>query len=412
MSKDYIYPIYTSKFKDIDLSIRLLEEISEENATQRSILTLMLADRCVSYPTKKMMSEKLDNLYGASFNFASISYGKSHVIELSSKIIHPSYTDDANLFEDYLLFLKEILYHPLWDEQGISEAKKLLKAKIKRNDDEPSQFAISQALKRAGKDYPLGISALGNIEDIDKCTLADIKKCYERMLATNQLMIFIGGDLDKKWIEQIRNHFPNCTNNTNLKCNYKIDNIAYMGKVETYRDISQSNIVMIYGSDVELNDDDYFALKVANALLGQYSTSLLFQEVREKNSLCYSIYSSLIAFDGAIGIVTGVDEVNIDKTIELIQQEIAVIKDGKFLDSLLAVVKGMIENTLIAADDNMKSLIAQKFQNVILNTNLSTKEAVEKIHSINKDDVKKVMQKCYPILTYVLTKGNEQNASN
>lgn len=76
-----------------------------------------------------------------------------------------------------------------------------------------------------------------------------------------------------------------------------------------------------------------------NAMLGQYSTSLLFQNVREKNSLCYSIYSNLIAFDGARELRPASKKKDIDQVLTLIQEQIETLKNGTFDEELLTVTK-------------------------------------------------------------------------
>ncbi len=74
-----------------------------------------------------------------------------------------------------------------------------------------------------------------------------------------------------------------------------------------YKNISQSYLMMVWFTNISLLDTKYYALRLANAVLGQYSSSLLFQEVREK-SLCYTIYSNIISYDGVLGVTTGIEK--------------------------------------------------------------------------------------------------------
>ena len=81
----------TEKFKDIGISIRFRSELEPKLAASRSLLALMLCDRCKTYDTKKKMSDYLDLLYGATLNAQTAGYGSAQIVEIRSKIINPCY---------------------------------------------------------------------------------------------------------------------------------------------------------------------------------------------------------------------------------------------------------------------------------------------------------------------------------
>ena len=131
---------------------------------------------------------------------------------------------------------------------------------------------------------------------------------------------------------------------------------------------------------------------------------MLFQEVREKNSLCYSIYSNLISYDAALGVTTGVEKEHIDKTISLIRKQFQRICEGDFTADLLEVSKQMIVNSLKASKDSMNSLIALQYQNVLLDRQWNTEDIIERIQAIRHEDILRAMQACELKMTFVLTK--------
>ena len=100
--------------------------------------------------------------------------GKSHVIEFRCKVIHPLYvTNEDSYLKNVFSFLKEIIFHPLLNEEVFEESKKVLISKSKRMIDDPSQLVISEGLKAAGTNTPLGISSLGELKHIEKLCLQD-----------------------------------------------------------------------------------------------------------------------------------------------------------------------------------------------------------------------------------------------
>ena len=139
-----------------------------------------------------------------------------------------------------------------------------------------------------------------------------------------------------------------------------------------------------------------------NAMLGQYSTSLLFQNVREKNSLCYSIYSSLIAFDGALGIMTGVEKKDIDTVLRLIDEQIETLRSGRFDDALLSVSQTMIINSLRAGDDNMNPMAALQYQNDLLGRSDTSADIIRLVEQVTREDVIKAAKKLEHKATYIV----------
>ena len=123
----------TEKFKDIGISIRFRSELEPKLAASRSLLALMLCDRCKTYDTKKKMSDYLDLLYGATLNAQTAGYGSAQIVEIRSKIINPCYVQGKQqLLESLFSFLQEVLFQPLLQEHVLEESRSILKAKIER----------------------------------------------------------------------------------------------------------------------------------------------------------------------------------------------------------------------------------------------------------------------------------------
>lgn len=404
--------IETDKFKDFGIGIRFLSELKEESAASRSLLALMLCDRCVKYDTKKKMSDEQDALYGMTLSAQTVGYGKAQVLEIRSRVIDPIYVEQDNLLEGVLNFLQEVIFHPLLNEETFEESKKILRSKMKRMRDDPSQYVITNGLKLGGAGTPLAISALGEIEQLEKTTLQDIQALHMKLLKEDRIDFLVCGRCKKEKIKKsILQYFPFTGREAAYKTHYALKKEESHGYVEENRDITQSSVFMLWSSGIDICDKDYYPLRVANAMFGQYPTSLLFQEVREKHSLCYSIFSNMISFDGALGVTTGVEKEHIEQAVDLIHAQFQRICDGDYPDSLLEVTKGMMINSLLATKDSMNSLIAHAYQNTILSQELSIDERIELVKQVQKEDVKRAFQACRFQLTFVVSKEdtNEEN---
>lgn len=406
--------IETEKFKDLGVSIRFKSTLEKKKAAARSLLALMLCDRSKKYDTKKKMSACLDTMYGATLNAQTAGYGQAQVVEIRSKMINPSYLEDeSTMLEDLFAFLHEILFEPLLNEDVFEESKQILLAKVERMQDDPTQYAIAQGLKLAGKDAPLGISALGDSETVTQLTLDDVLEVYHEMMDEDEVDVIVCGDFKEEVIrKQVEKHLIFGARDNKTDTYYTVQTDEKARRETAYKNISQSSIMMVWFTNTSLVDEDYYPLRVANAMFGQYSTSLLFQEVREKNSLCYSIFSNLISYDAALGVTTGVEKEDIDKTIDLIRKQFELLCAGDFTEELLNVSKQMIVNSLKASKDAMNSLIALEYQNAVLNRSYKTEDVIAQIERVTRDDVIRAIRKCEEKLTFVLTKEETHETDN
>lgn len=409
-----LHVIPTKKFKDIEISVRFVNVLDKQKASARSLLALLLCDRSETYDTKAKMNSHQDVLYGASIHAQTMGYGKSQVMQLRLKTINPEYVINENTLMDQIFaYLQEVLFHPLLQEDAFEEAKMMLLAKLARNDDDPAQYAITQGLKLAGEGTSLALSSLGEKDVVEALCLDDIKRAYEDMLSQDMVTIIICGDVDEEEMKTKAEHYIPLQERINeVETFYIVANDVHDKYQEAYKNISQTSIMMVWFTNTSIADSDFYALRVANAMFGQYSTSLLFQEVREKNSLCYSIFSNLIAYDGALGVTTGVEKEHVDKTIALVRTQFSRLCNGDFDEELLQVSKQMIVNSLKASNDNMNSLIALQFQNDALSRMDTSEDIIAMIESVSFEEIVQVCQKCELKMTFVVTKEGEVDEEN
>lgn len=403
-----LHQIKTTKFKDIAISIRFQNTLEKKNACARSLLALMLCDRSKKYDTKKKMSDQQDALYGAVLHAQTAGFGASQIIDIRSKIVNPRFVSDGDtMMEQWVAFLKEILFEPLLNKEAFEESKHILLSKIERTMDDPGQYVITQGLKLAGKQTSLGVSALGEKDDVETLTLQDVEAAYEQMMEEDAIDIIVCGDLCDQLLQDLQQTLAFKPRTASFTSHYVAHNDEAPAQSEEYKKISQSYIMMTWFTNMDVTDQDYYALRVANAMFGQYSTSLLFQEVREKNSLCYSIFSNLISYDAAMGVTTGVEKEHIDKTIALIKTQFEVLQQGTFENQLLTVSKTMIINSLKASRDSMNSLIALAYQNQLLAESATTQDIICKVEQVTKEDVMRAINRCELKYTFVVTKEDD-----
>nr|WP_242745181.1 insulinase family protein [Allobaculum sp. Allo2] len=143
----------------------------------------------------------------------------------------------------------------------------------------------------------------------------------------------------------------------------------------------------MYTTDILPDDDDYYALLVLDSLLGGSSVSLLFEEVREKNSLCYSISTSLVRFSGLLLITTGAARSALPKVEELVRHILEQVKNKEVDPATFEMVKAEMIDSLKGQSDSAARMIEQEFLNQILHRTDDIGDVIESVRAVTLDDV-------------------------
>ena len=127
-------------------------------------------------------------------------------------------------------------------------------------------------------------------------------------------------------------------------------------------------------------------------IFGGGSDSKLFKDVREKNSLCYTVYSLINKLDNLLVITAGIDKNNFNKTVDLITKNLNEMKKGHFTNEDIEIAKEFYHTSLEAIEENENAIISEYLFEEILGLD-SIKERSEKMNKVKKQDITKVCKK-------------------
>ena len=393
--------IHTPKFKDIVLSVRFLCPLERKESLSRNLLSVMLQDRCEKYNTKNKVTAALDDLYGATIASRTLTYGSAHMLEFRCKALNEKFCSTAHLEQQFEL-IHQFLFHPLLSAECFKEAKDNMIDSIKRRMDKPSTYATNQAMSMMGENTPLKNACLPSLAEMEAITLDDVKNAWSSMMENNHITVQVQGEFDE---DTIRHYIPRFLPFTGVlkdfECEYLIHQKDCCTKTET-RHIDQSMLVMIFETGIKASDSDFWKLRCANALFGQLPTSLLFQEVREKRSLCYSIYSSIMSYEGCMSISTGVSYDRLDETYDVIMEQFNRMKQGNFTEQDLETAKIMLKDSVLSTADDMNATLNFEYQNLLLNQKRTLNDPLKDIDNTTKEDVIRLFNQIEHKVTYTL----------
>ena len=168
----------------------------------------------------------------------------------------------------------------------------------------------------------------------------------------------------------------------------------------------------MYPTHVALSSPDYWTLRTGSCIFGQLPTSLLFQEVREKRSLCYSIYSSILSYDGVMSVSTGIDGSHLEEVKELVEQQRKRMADGDFDEEMLSTAKEMLINSILASEDDPVSMINREFQNCLLGQAQKLEEISDQIRQVDRKAIMKLFAKMQCKAVFALIQKEDVHEEN
>ena len=263
---------------------------------------------------------------------------------------------------------------------------------IHQSYDTPDDIIFDHFHETAYPNQAVGRPVLGNanlIKNIDRNTLLD----YMRMqYSASKIVIAAAGNVEHDYLVDLA---EGAFSNLHRDLNCTNEQISYQGgDYREIRDLEQAHIVM--GLDgVSYKDPDYYTMSVLSTLLGGGMSSRLFQEVREKRGLVYSVYSFISNFEdgGIFGIYAGSGQNEVRELLPIICCEIQKltenISDGE-IDRARCQLKS---STLMALEStaSRSEQIARQLQ--IFNRIIPVKEVIKRIEEVSATDLKRAAQR-------------------
>lgn len=401
--------IKTKKFKTITIDVDFYREIKKEEITKRNLLKMVLLESSKNYKTERELIIESENLYDIKVSSSISRIGKFSNLSFQTKFLNEKFTEEGMNKESIIFFLDLIFYPNIKDNAfiNIEKEKNKLRQDIIRLKDNKIKYAVLSLMEKI-KDKEYSYNTFGYIDDLEDINGKNLYEYYQKVLKEDQIDIFILGDFDSNQIKEIFKEYFKVTTFKKENKNLIINPLPKRKRLVRYRKydkVNQSQLIMLCSLNDLTEYERRYTIKLYNELLGGSSSSMLFENVREKNSYCYYINSSVKAYDNIIIITSGVEKTNIDKTIKLTKKILKNITEGKIKEEIITSSKNTIISSIKSSTDEPMGIINTEFSKVLVGTP-SKEERIENINKITKEDIIKVSKKVS--LHTILTLENKE----
>ena len=407
-----VHLIKTDLFKTITMKVMFHTPIIKEDITKRNILSDILLTSSRKYATRRDLNIKSEELYAADIYTSNQRIGNYITTSFILQTLNDKYTEDGN-FASSVEFLHEIIFNPdLINNKFKDEKLELVKSNAKIALESIKENSENYSIIRLKEEYDnkssVSYRMTGYLDDLEKINTQNLYDYYEKMIENDYVDIFVIGNINIKELLLIIKKYFKFRKVKKRKKSYELDYHLPRKKVKTIKEVTSNNQakLAIALSISKLKDfDKKYSLLILNIILGGTADSKLFKEVREKNSLCYTIRSSYSRLDNLMIISAGIDNINYDKVLDLINKIFDDIKKGKFNESDISVAKEYYNSLTESIVESPARLINESFSEKILGVD-SLEKRKENINKITKKDIIRVSKKLNIDTIFLLEGGD------
>lgn len=400
-----------SKFKTNLISVYIQRKLDRNEVTKNALLSGILKSGCNKYKTLGQLTDREEELYGSYLHAGASKRGESQVLGFSILSVNEKYLDEKILGQ-CIEFLNEIINNPLVIDGGFNEEylnieKEILKDSIMSIINDKGNYAMKRTNEIMFEGEPYSINGKGYIEDLDTIDRVGLYEHYKEVLKTSPIEIMIEGEFEEsEVVELIKEKFQFDRGNIiDIPKEEYYKEVDKVKEVKETMDIAQGKLVMGYRCNVDyLDEEKYYSLLLGSRILGGGADSKLFINVREKESLCYTIYSTIQKSKSTMMVCSGIEAQNYEKTVNLVKEQVQKLKDGDITESEISNAKIAFINSLNSLNDEIGRISDFYFSQSISKNKSDLDQIKNMINKSTKEDIVEAVKNIELDTIYFLSK--------
>jgi predicted Zn-dependent peptidase len=292
--------------------------------------------------------------------------------------------------------LADVVWAPALRANDVEAERNVILEEIHIRDDAPDDLVHDLFSEAMFPDHPLGREVLGTQPSITAMTCSSIGQFHHRNYAPSAIVVAAAGNLKHEHVvERIAAHPAALRSMPETDLGRSVEGLSNARPHAVLNKPAEQVHVVVGTRGIARDDPDRYPLTVLNQALGGGMSSRLFQEVRERRGLAYSVYSYRIAYmeTGAFGVYAGTAPSRVAETIDVIDHELdRVIRDGGITDDELGAAKGHLKGSMALSLETSNSRMHRLGSSeLMLGEVLSLDEVVARIDAVTSDDVARVV---------------------
>jgi predicted Zn-dependent peptidase len=316
--------------------------------------------------------------------------------------------------------IADLITSSLVSAADVDSERTVVLEEMSMRDDDPSDLIHDLYLETYYGDTPLGRSILGTSDSIKGMSRNAIFNYYKKKYRPEDIVIAVAGNINHKKVVKLieqamsRDGFLDVPGTTPIVRHAPKAKARGVGSVGIIDRKTEQSHVLLGIEGVDRSDERRFALSILASAMGGGMSSRLFQEIREKRGLAYSVYSYVQQFSGA-GTMSFYAGCQPNKTLEVIK----IIRDISFdiaenglTDEEIPRAKGAVTGSLVLSQEDTGSRMMRIGKSeLVYGEIMSFDEILEKIDGVTPDEVKVIASTILPRPSTLALVGPFKSAS-
>jgi predicted Zn-dependent peptidase len=280
----------------------------------------------------------------------------------------------------------------------VDAERKVVLEEIAMRDDDPSDLVHDLYAETYYGDTQLGRPILGTIKSIKDMTRSSVFNYYKKKYLPQDLVVAVAGNIKHKRVVAMveealsRDNFLDVKGAPQIRPNTPVKTKPMQSVGLMTRKTEQAH--MFYGMEgVARSDERRFAMGVLASALGGGMSSRLFQEIREKRGLAYSVYAYAQQFAGSgqIGFYAGCNPTKAIEVVEIIREVLADVAENGMSHEEVERAKGAVRGSLVLSQEDSGSRMSRIGKNEIVYGHvMGFDDILKAISRVNPTDVREI----------------------
>lgn len=302
---------------------------------------------------------------------------------------------DSHL-ETMVDILTDIFLNSVFDSREVEKERSIIFQEIGMLEDSPDEYLHLLAGQTFWGDHPLGRSILGTRENIRNLSAEDIRAFFRRLYQPDRMIISAAGNLEHdRIVDLVGPLFETLECRNGLPARHKPRPHARVNVC--FRELEQTHIC-VAGRGLAITDPERYKFSLLNTIFGGNMSSRLFQEIRERRGLAYSVYAfSNSYFDsGMSGASAGVDPTNARESVRLILEQMRRLAAEPVSDAELRAAKEYTKGNLLLATESNDNQMVRLAQNEFhFGREVPLSEVVSNIEAASAADILELARRIF-----------------
>lgn len=388
----------TDKFKTGCLSINLLTPLSRETASKNALIPFVLRRGTATAPDMAAIAAKLDSLYGARINPMVRKKGEVQAIGFCADFADDKYIPgDSKNLADMTATVCEMLLMPstkggLLRREYVDSEREQLLTKIRGRINDKRSYSVQRLHELMCSMEEFSVDSLGTEAECEGITALSLTRNYQQVLADSPIEIFYCGSAG---FEQVRELFltslstlPRSGEEIDIGTDVRMNSLEEGPRYfEDVLPVTQGKLAIGFRLGDCMEEPDAAAIKVFNAVYGGSVTSKLFENVREKLSLCYFASSGADLHKGILTVSSGVSFDNYEPALKEILLQLEAVKNGDVTSEELTAAKSYVASSFRTVEDNIYALEDYYLNQALIGPDCSPAELALLCENVTLQDV-------------------------